>query len=80
MDRYERGQFFEALLGLRNAYANRSDDDRRAVLSSTDVIIYADAVMTALEAEDAEANANATVEANAAAPEQSTPLGDTSAG
>ena len=72
MDRYERGQFFETLLGLRNAYANRTDDDRRPVLSSSDAIIYADAVMTALEAEDVVADA-ATPEPT---PEESTTLGD----
>jgi hypothetical protein len=76
MDRYERGQFFETLLRLRSAYANRTDDDRRPVLSSDDAIIYAHAVMTALESEDVEAEAAPPV----ATPEQSTPLGDTSAG
>jgi hypothetical protein len=55
MSRYERAQFFEALLELREAYAVRSDFDRRSVISIEDAIAYSEAVMAALdiEAEDA---------------------------
>jgi hypothetical protein len=49
MNRFERGQFFEALCGLRNAYAERSDDDRRSSLLINDAVIYAEAVMRALD-------------------------------
>jgi hypothetical protein len=52
MSRYERRQFFEALCMMREGYTNRSDDDRRSALSVGDAIIYADAVMTALEADN----------------------------
>lgn len=52
MSRDERRQFFEALCTMREGYANRSDDDRRSALSVGDAIIYADAVMTALHADD----------------------------
>jgi hypothetical protein len=52
MSRYERRQYFEALCTMREGYANRSDDDRRSALSVDDAIIYADAVMTALEADN----------------------------
>ena len=52
MSRYERGQYFEALCQLRDGYANRSDDDRRPALSVDDAILYAEAVMAAIEVED----------------------------
>ena len=52
MSRYERAQFFESLLELREAYAVRSDFDRRSVISIEDAIAYSEAVMTALEIED----------------------------
>ncbi len=51
MSRFERGQFFEALCGLRDAYTGRSDDDRRSALLINDAIVYAEAVMLALDAE-----------------------------
>jgi hypothetical protein len=53
MSRYERGQYFEALVGLRAAYAARPDDDRRSSLLIDDAILYAEAVLKALEEEDA---------------------------
>ena len=52
MSRYERGQYFEALCGLRDAYTGRSEDDRRSALLIEDAVIYAEAVMNALAAED----------------------------
>jgi hypothetical protein len=51
MSRYERGQFFEVLCGLRDAYTGRSDDDRRSSLLINDAVIYAEAVMRALDDE-----------------------------
>ena len=52
MSRYERGQFFEALCGLRDAYVERSDDDRRSSLLINDAVTYAEAVMVALDEKD----------------------------
>jgi hypothetical protein len=52
MSRYDRGQYFEALCGLRDAYSLRSDDDRRSALLIDDAVTYAEAVMNALNAED----------------------------
>jgi hypothetical protein len=54
MTRYDRTQFFETLLELRAAYAERSDFDRRSVISIEDAIAYSEAIMAALdiEAED----------------------------
>jgi hypothetical protein len=49
MSRYERGRFFEVLCGLRDAYAERSDDDRRSSLLINDAVTYAEAVMLALD-------------------------------
>ena len=49
MSRYERGQFFETLCGLREAYTDRSDDDRRSSLLVNDAVTYAEAVMRALD-------------------------------
>jgi hypothetical protein len=57
MTRYERMQFFEALCGLRETYATRSDADRRPELSIEDAIAYAEAVMFAIEVEVDEARA-----------------------
>jgi hypothetical protein len=51
MSRYERGQSFEALCELRDAYAKLTDDDRRSSLFIGDAVIYAEAVMQALEIE-----------------------------
>ena len=52
MTRFERDQFFEALCRLRDAYAVRSDADRRSTLLIGDAIVYAEAVMRALAVED----------------------------
>jgi hypothetical protein len=52
MSRYERRQYFEALCQMKDGYANRSADDRRSALSVEDAIIYAEAVMAALEVDD----------------------------
>jgi hypothetical protein len=72
MTRYDRSQHFEALVRLRLAYDQASDDDRRSVLSIDDAITYADAVMSALAAEDAladlEADANAVEQTSSAEP------------
>ncbi len=72
MSRYERGRYFEALCGLRDAYAERSDDDRRSSLLINDAITYAEAVMRALD--DDETAAMLAEEAAIAA--QSLPAGD----
>jgi hypothetical protein len=56
MSRYERGQYFEALCGLRDAYGQLSDDDRRSALLVNDAIVYAEAVMRALDAEESAAD------------------------
>jgi len=55
MSRYERTQYFEALVALRLTYEARSDYDRLSVISIEDAIAYSEAVMAALdiEAEDA---------------------------
>ncbi len=70
MSKYERSQHFEALVRLRLAHAQASDDDRRSVLSIDDAITYAEAVMSALAAEDAlaemEAETNAVEQASSA--------------
>jgi hypothetical protein len=52
MSRYERNQYFEALWAMRDAYTTRSDEDRGGRLSISDAIVYAEAVMLALDAED----------------------------
>jgi hypothetical protein len=52
MSRYERTQFFEALCAMRHGYAARGDEDRRSALSIDDAVIYADAVITAIAAEE----------------------------
>ncbi len=48
MGRSERRDYFERLCALRDAYGSRPDD-RRRVLSVEDVMIYAEAVMVALD-------------------------------
>ncbi|MEA2547349.1 MAG: hypothetical protein QOI09_2622 [Chloroflexota bacterium] len=48
MGRSERRDYFERLCALRNAYGSRPDD-QRGVLSVEDVMIYAEAVMLALD-------------------------------
>jgi hypothetical protein len=55
MSRYERTQFFEALYHLQAGYAERSDLDRRSELSIDDAVTYAEAVMFAIETDDAAA-------------------------
>ena len=52
MTRYERDQYFEALWAVRDAYATRSDEDRASHLSISDAVLYAEAVMQALDADD----------------------------
>jgi hypothetical protein len=59
MSRYDRSQYFEALVGLRNAYAERTDDDRSSALMIHDAATYAEAVMQALEAEESAAELEA---------------------
>jgi hypothetical protein len=54
MSRYERSQFLETLCHLREGYPTATADDRRVTLSIEDAITYAEAVMLALEAEDAD--------------------------
>ena len=49
MSRYERGRYFEAICALRDGYASRSDEDRRSILLVGDAILYAEAVMRALD-------------------------------
>ena len=49
MSRYERRQYFEALCQLKDGYANRSEEDCRSALSVDDAMIYAEAVLAALE-------------------------------
>ena len=56
MSRYERGQYFEALCALRDAYTARSEDDRRSSLLINDAMIYAEAVMHALDAKESAAD------------------------
>lgn len=72
MSRYERDQFFEALWAMRAGYATRPDDDRGLSLSMADAIRYAEAVMQALDAEEAAAD----VEAGAAPAPETTLSGD----
>jgi hypothetical protein len=72
MSRYERGRFFETLVGLRDAYAGRTDDDRRSTLLINDAILYAEAVMRALDEEDAMAD----LAADAGIPTESITQGD----
>ena len=54
MSRYERHQYFESLCEMRAAYGARPMDDRQGTLLVEDAIRYGDAVMLALEFEDAE--------------------------
>jgi hypothetical protein len=78
MSRYQRTQFFEALCSLQATYAERSDFDRRSVLS-IDAIAYAEAVMIATSAEDEEAHAFDEYESQqrqAQSEQQSPALGD----
>jgi hypothetical protein len=59
MSRYERDQYFEALYAMRSSYASLGDDDRRSSLLVDDAVLYAEAVMQALAAEDAADDAEA---------------------
>jgi hypothetical protein len=53
MGRHERRQFFESLVQMRDRYADRPSDDLPGEpLPIGDAMIYADAVMRALEAEE----------------------------
>lgn len=72
MSRYERSQFFDAIYRLREGYATASADDRRVTMSVDDAILYAEAVMGALEIELEEAN----VANEMATAEGSTVVGD----
>ena len=72
MSRYERSQFFDEIYRLREGYARASRDDRRVTLSVDDAILYAEAVMGALEIEREEAN----VAAEMAAADGSTVAGE----
>jgi hypothetical protein len=51
MGRYERRQYFESLCEMRDQYALRPVDDQVGNLLVEDAMIYAEAVMLALEAE-----------------------------
>ena len=51
MGRYERRTFFESLCEMREQYATRPVDDQPGSLLIEDAIIYAEAVMLALETE-----------------------------
>jgi hypothetical protein len=52
MGRYERRQFFESLVDMRDRYTDRSEDDRPSTpMLIDDAMIYAEAVMLALHAE-----------------------------
>jgi hypothetical protein len=54
MSRYERRVYFDRLCSLRDAYQERSADDRTSAISADDVIRWAeellDAAETAIEA------------------------------
>jgi hypothetical protein len=63
MSRYERDQYFEALYALRRSYASLGEDDRRSSLLVDDAVVYAEAVMQALAAEDAAADYEAPADA-----------------
>jgi len=52
MGRYERRQFFESLVDMRDRYIDRSEDDRPGTpMLIDDAMIYAEGVMLALRAE-----------------------------
>jgi hypothetical protein len=72
MSRYERSQYFEALVGLRNAYAERTDDDRNSALMIHEAATFAEAVMQTLNAEEDAAD----VEAAPALETETMPSGD----
>jgi hypothetical protein len=69
MGRYERRQFFESLVEMRDWYADRPDDDLPgAPLLIGDAMIHAAAVMGALEAEAAALAEAATAQLTATGP------------
>jgi hypothetical protein len=72
MSRYERRQFFETLCGLRDQYAGRSEDDRRSALLIDDAVLYAEAVMIAMDAGIPAAE----LVADAGVPTETMPAGD----
>lgn len=76
MSRYERDQYFEALCALRSSYTSLGDDDRRSSLLVDDAVVYAEAVMQALSAEDAAEDAAADAEAPADAAPETMPSGE----
>ncbi len=53
MSTYDRSRHFETLVALRLGYGSAATDDRRSAISVDDMITYAEAVMSALTAEDA---------------------------
>jgi hypothetical protein len=74
MGRYERRQFFESLVDMRDRYTDRSEDDRPSTpMLIDDAMIYAEAVMLALHAESQAA-------AQAAAPPAESGAGETTPG
>jgi hypothetical protein len=50
MSRYERSQYLETLCSLREWYLSAPADDRRVTFSVDAAIVYAEALMVALEA------------------------------
>jgi hypothetical protein len=56
MSRYERSEYFEALYRLKGAYDEASPMDRRSEISIDDAIAYAEAVMSAIAADEEEAD------------------------
>jgi len=68
MGRYERRQFFESLVDMRDRYTDRSEDDRPSTpMLIDDAMIYAEAVMLALQAESEAATLAAMAPAEAGA-------------
>jgi hypothetical protein len=64
MGRYERRQFFESLIEMRDRYADRPDDDLPGKpLLIGDAMRYAAAIMGALQADAAELGDAASAEA-----------------
>jgi hypothetical protein len=52
MSRYDRNRYFEDLCVLRFRYDTLGDEDRQSVISIDDAVIYAEAVLAALSADD----------------------------
>jgi len=60
MSKYERRQMFEEFCELRSRYADRGDEDRRAVLSIADAIAWAEDLLDLpVDAPDTPAEAEA---------------------